>query len=292
VKHILGNCVALRVLSQLPGPEISWLNMPLKLSAFIAEQTFSNSFFLSILFLQICLFTLIAKFIQKCAQRGTKTNSPPPTDQIFESPPRSGHALYEHLILDKSPAYIQSTNFYYQARKSPSPPQETTVAVSQPVPYHQSEKQVPVSEANGTVKPIDASPLLEFSVNKSFAEDTEANRITFNAAYFACDKICDALFSKDVHGAMQLIKHYGSNPAVMSLVELKFKRASINCRWRLYSHTGVGELTLRNDKYILCFRSVTDEFVEAIVGKQTPNGARETELDLMPGLVQHASFAR
>jgi hypothetical protein len=51
--------------------------------------------------------------------------------------------------------------------------------------------------------------------------------MTFNAAYFACDKICDALYAKDVNGAMLLIKLYGAMPAVMSLVEKSINQLSL-----------------------------------------------------------------
>lgn len=368
MKYTFGNFASLKLLSQLPDSGSSWQAAPRHISTLIAEQTISNSFFISILFLQICLFALIFVLLQKFARRRTRFNSLPPPGEIYENQPRSGQSLYDHLILDKSPAYIQSSNFYYQAQNLPSPhhsqqtgsqhtpqsdtqntpqpdsqhtPQSATQKTTQPDSQHtpehephyaprhsfkpsaqhdlqhstqhstqrspqhivaplalqkagqqEAEEKNSNSEANHSSELIDASPLLEFSVIDPLVEQIDADRMTFNSAYFACDKICDALFGKDVDGAMLLIKRYGAMPAVMSLVERKLKRASINCHWRLYSHTGVGELVLRNDKFTLCFRSATDEFVEAIVGRHTVSSTREGNSQFTPGLTQTASIAR
>ncbi len=359
MKYTFGNFASLKLLSQLPDSGSSWQAAPRQISTLIAEQTISNSFFISILFLQICLFALIFVLLQKLARRRTRFNSLPPPGEIYESQRLSGQSLYEHLILDKSSAYIQSSNFYYQAQNLPSPnhsrektpqpefqpnPQQDLQQTQQPgsqqnlqpgsqhtiqpgsrhTPEHGSDYTPPgiqhdlqhspqniitppasqkagqlqleernsSYEANHSSELIDASPLLEFSVTELFSRRIDADKMTFNAAYFACDKICDALYAKDVNGAMLLIKRYGAMPAVMSLVERKLKRASINCHWRLYTHTGVGELVLKNDKFTLCFRSATDEFVEAIVGRHPVNGSREGNPEFIPGLTQTASIAR
>lgn len=113
--------------------------------------------------------------------------------------------------------------------------------------------------------------------NLEVLEQQEIERLTFNAAYFASDRICDALFSKDVCGAVDLLKLYGRNPAVMSLVERKLSRAAINCSWHIDPCTGDGDLTLRNKQVILSFKASSD-VVEAIVNKTEQGTTNQTRL--------------
>lgn len=286
MKYHVRMAMSLLLISQVPA---SAANVQTALSAeysqipaTYAAQWGGNSFFITLVFLQICLFELLCQLTFKFVRRGAKQNClARPVRSSRDCSPRDGTTLYEQFISKRSCQNFPGPNSYYQApdqhiKSLEIPPAD--LVIDREADDLVSQKTFKSDTNELDLEHLRAEPLLEFHLNELSTDSHESERLSFNSAYFACDQICDALFSKDIANTVHLLKSYGRIPAVMSLVERKLMRAAIDCHWRLDARTGEGELLLKNKLVVLCFRSYSNCIVEAIVNKTVCGKTNQTKL--------------
>ncbi|MBS2003369.1 MAG: hypothetical protein JST44_17780 [Cyanobacteria bacterium SZAS LIN-5] len=338
MKYHVRRALSLFLVSQVPACATNLhdvLSGYAQIPASFVEQLTENSFFITVLLLQICLLELSWQLVFKFIRRGARMDClARPMRAKRDSTPRDGTTLYDHLISKSSRRNFSNSDFYYQQPEQIlSCPTEHEPVVSESGPIvsfsqaenasenalsftctedasdavfnsepalvyqtmaesrvlyesesivdsgilYQSDNFADYSSLDDSETFVDSDSALEFHVD-AWIDDSDHDRLSFNSAYFACDQICDALFSKDIKSTVQLLQSYGQNPAVMSLVERKLIRNCIDCKWRLDPFTGEGELLLQNRHVVLAFRSNQDRYVEAVVNKIESGKITQTRL--------------
>lgn len=338
MKFHVRRALSLLLVSQVPACAANLhdvLSDYAQIPASLIDQLAENSFFITVLLLQICLLELSWQLVFKFIRRGARMDClARPVRAKRDSTPRDGTTLYQHLIAKSPRRNFQNSDFYYQEpEQTLECPTEHTPDVSEFGPVasflqaesasenslsftcnedasgavfssepllvyqkvvesrilcesegvvdsamlYESEDFADCATLNKSETFFDSDSALEFHVD-AWIDDSDHDRLSFNSAYFACDQICDALFSKDIKNTVQLLQLYGQNPAVMSLVERKLIRNCIDCKWRLDPFTGEGELLLQNRHVVLAFRSNQDRYVEAVVNKIDSGKITQTRL--------------